>query len=150
MEILDLIQLLKFSDEAIGRYITFFLSGSGALSVLVMTQAYRRNFKKLGKIILTICMLILIYGSWSSLVYYHDIYNATVDALQTYMDGYVGGLAPLLAENGAISHKPLHYVHVGHVMGAVIIFFLVWWVEIQGAMRAKFLNKWRSFTRKFK
>lgn len=136
----DLIELLKFADEAIGRYITFYLTGAAAIAALVMSDGYRRNFKKLGKIILTICLAVVAYHNWSTLVYYHTIYNATVDSLSMYKDAHAILFG---AEGGVLTHKPIRFVHLGHIMGGLVMLSLIWWIEVQGTFRTKLLNKWR-------
>jgi hypothetical protein len=134
----ELIQLLKFADEAIGRYITFYMTGIGALAILVMTEGYKKRFKIFGKVILSFALAGLAFGDWHTLVYYHQIYNHTVMALQ----GSVTGLDHLFgAVGGALQPKPMWHVHGGHAMGAVIGLSLVWWIELQTTVRSWLINR---------
>jgi len=100
----ELIQLLTFADEAIGRYITFYMTGIGALAILVMTEGYKNRFKGFGKAVLSIALAGIAFGDWHTLVYYHQIYNQTVIALQ----GSVVGLDHLFGpDNGALQPKSM-------------------------------------------
>ena len=132
----ELIELLKFADEAIGRYITFYLTAAAALTVFVMTEGYKRNFKPIGKIILMVCLGVVAYSNWANLVYYHQIYNATVDAIHAWSAAplrYLGdAIMALTGKDGALQHKPVLYVHLGHAMGGVVMASLIWWQESQG------------------
>ena len=132
----ELIELLRFSDEAIGRYITFYLTGAAALTVLVMTEGYKRNFKFLGKFILMVCLGAVAYNNWVNLIYYHQIYNSVVDILQFPIDWEGSPEHPwywlLGATNGALQHKPVLLAHIGHLMGGIAMGSLIWWQEIQG------------------
>ncbi|RKZ88309.1 MAG: hypothetical protein DRQ39_02715 [Gammaproteobacteria bacterium] len=130
----ELIQLLTFADESIGRYITFYMTGIAALAVLVMTEGYKNRFKGFGKAILSIALLGIAFGDWHTLVYYHQIYNQTVIALQ----GSVVGLDHLFGpDNGALQPKEMWHVHGGHIMGGVIGMSLVWWIEVQAWNKAR-------------
>lgn len=130
----ELIQLLTFADEAIGRYITLYMTGIAALAVLVMTEGYKNRFKSFGKAILSIALLGIAFGDWHTLVYYHQIYNQTVIALQ----GSVVGLDHLFGpDNGALQPKEMWHVHGGHMMGGVIGMSLVWWIEVQAWNKAR-------------
>ena len=124
----DLIALLTFADEAIGRYITFYMTGMAALAVLVMTEGYKNKFKPIGKILLSIALAGLAYGDWHTLVYYHLIYNETVIALQNAVVDLDHLFGP---DHGALQPKNLWHVHSGHIMGAIIGISLVWWMEFQ-------------------
>ncbi|GAF80418.1 unnamed protein product, partial [marine sediment metagenome] len=106
----ELIQLLTFADEAIGRYITFYMTGMAALAILVMTDGYKKRFKALGKIVLSFALVGLAFGDWNILVYYQEIYNATIAELQLS-----GNLPDSI--DGALKPKPMWNVHGGHVMG---------------------------------
>lgn len=132
----ELIELLRFSDEAIGRYITFYLTGAAALTVLVMTEGYKKNFKPLGKIILMVCLGAVAYNNWANLVYYHQIYNATVDAIHAFAGGFLSqdsaSMMELAGKDGALQHKPIILSHIGHIMGGIAMGSLIWWQEIQG------------------
>jgi hypothetical protein len=144
----ELIQLLKFADEAIGRYITFYMTGIAALAILVMTEGYKKRFKNLGKIILSFALAGLAFGDWHTLVYYHEIYNATVIALQGSMGAMASGLDHLFGpENGALQPKQMWHVHGGHAMGAVVGLSLVWWIEIQSSVRIWLTNRTSIFKR---
>jgi hypothetical protein len=124
----ELIQLLTFADEAIGRYITFYMTAMAALAILVMTEGYKNKFGRIGKIVLSFALAGLAFGDWSTLVYYHQIYNETVIALQHSvidMDHLFG------PDNGALQPKNLWNVHSGHAMGGLIGLSLVWWLEVQ-------------------
>jgi len=124
----ELIQLLTFADESIGRYITFYMTAMAALAILVMTEGYKNKFKRIGKIVLSIAMAGLAFDDWSTLVYYHHIYNETVIALQhtvVNMDHLFG------PDNGALQPKSMWHVHGGHIMGGVLGMSLIWWIEIQ-------------------
>lgn len=138
----ELIQLLKFADESIGRYITFYMTGVAALAILVMTEGYKKNFRNLGKFILSAALAGLAFGDWWTLVYYHQIYNDTVLALQQYMGAETGGLDYLFGpENGSLQPKPMWTVHGGHAMGGIIGLSLVWWIEVQSTVRNRLLNR---------
>lgn len=144
----ELIELLRFADEAIGRYITFYLTGAAALTVLVMTEGYKRNFKSLGKIILMVCLGAVAYNNWANLVYYHQIYNSVVDILQFPAEWEGSPEHPwywlLGATEGALQHKPVIRAHIGHVMGGIAMASLIWWQEIQGVrnkIRIAILNR---------
>ena len=124
----ELIQLLTFADEAIGRYITFYMTGMAALAILVMSEGYKNKFKPIGKAILSLALVGLAFGDWHTLVYYHQIYNETVIALQNSvldMDHLFG------PDNVALQPKNMWHVHGGHIMGGVIGLSLVWWIEVQ-------------------
>ena len=136
----ELIQLLTFADEAIGRYITFYMTGMAALAVLVMTEGYKRKFKPVGKVLLSLALAGLAYGDWHTLVYYHLIYNETVIALQNAVVDIDHLFGP---ENGALQPKNLWNVHGGHIAGAVIGISLVWWIEFQLWWHVKRAN-WKS------
>ncbi len=134
----ELIQLLTFADEAIGRYITFYMTGIAALAILVMTEGYKIRFKSFGKAVLSIALAGLAFGDWHTLVYYHQIYNQTVIALQ----GSVVGLDHLFGpDNGALQPKPMWIVHSGHIMGGVIGLSLIWWIELQTWYHTRKLNR---------
>ena len=143
----ELIQLLKFADESIGRYITFYATGMGALAVFVMTEGYKRNFKPIGKIVLSGCLLGLAYGDWSTLVYYHEIYNATVAAIQNaaVQAVYQPWLLDVVGPEGSLQPKPMWHVHSGHVLGAVIGLSLVWWQDVQTTIRQRVLARIRTW-----
>lgn len=136
----ELIQLLKFADEAIGRYITFYMTGMGALAILVMTEGYKNKFKPIGKFILSLALAGLAIGDWHTLVYYHLIYNETVIALQNSVVSIDHLFGP---ENGALQPKNLWHVHGGHIMGGIIALSLVWWIEVQNWWHFKKAN-WKS------
>lgn len=145
----ELIQLLKFADEAIGRYITFYMTGIAALAILVMSEGYKKRFKVLGKVILSLALAGLAFGDWHTLVYYHQIYNQTVIALQSYMGAATGGLDYLFGpENGALQPKQMWHVHGGHAMGAIVGLSLVWWVEIQTTVRTRLINRANKLKRR--
>jgi len=136
----ELIQLLTFADEAIGRYITFYMTGMAALAVLVMTEGYKNKFKPVGKILLSLALAGLAYGDWQTLVYYHLIYNETVIALQNSVVNMDHLFGP---DNGALQPKNLWNVHGGHIMGGLIGISLVWWIEFQRWWHVKKAN-WKA------
>lgn len=124
----ELIQLLTFADEAIGRYITFYMTGVAALAVLVMTEGYKKKFKPIGKVLLSFALAGLAYGDWQTLVYYHQIYNETIIALQNSVPQLDHLFGP---DNGALQPKDMWNVHGGHIAGGIIGISLVWWIEFQ-------------------
>ena len=132
----ELIELLRFADEAIGRYITLYLTAAAALTVLVMTEGYKKNFKPIGKVILMVCLGAVAFSNHANLVYYHQIYNSIVDILQFPLDWEGSPEHPwyclLGAKEGALQHKPVYFVHLGHAMGGIVMGSLIWWKEIQG------------------
>lgn len=134
----ELIQLLTFADEAIGRYITFYMTGMAALAILVMTEGYKNKFKPFGKAILSVALAGLAFGDWHTLVYYHQIYNETVVALQQTITGidHLFG-----SRDGALQPKDMWHVHGGHIMGAVIGLSLVWWIEFQTWNHTRKINR---------
>ena len=130
----ELIQLLKFADEAIGRYITFYMTGMAALAILVMTESYKRNFKNLGKIILSIALVGLAFGNWYVIVYYQEIFNATIAALKASSN-----LPDTI--DVVLKSKPIWNVHGGQIMGGIIGLSLVWWIEIQTVVRNRLITR---------
>jgi membrane associated rhomboid family serine protease len=134
----ELIQLLTFADEAIGRYITFYMTGMAALAILVMSEGYKNKFKTLGKVVLSFALMGLAFGDWHTLVYYHQIYNQTVIALQDSVVGLDHLFGP---DNGALQPKDMWHVHGGHIMGGVIGLLLVWWLELQTWNKTRKLNR---------
>jgi hypothetical protein len=133
----ELIQLLTFADEAIGRYITFYMTGIAALAILVMTEGYKNRFKGFGKVILSFALAGLAFGDWHTLVYYHQIYNETVIALQYSLIGIDHVFGP----NGALQPKNMWHVHGGHIMGGIIGLSLVWWIELQTWYNTRKVNR---------
>ena len=134
----ELIQLLTFADEAIGRYITFYMTGMAALAILVMTDGYKNKFKKIGKIILSITFAGLALGEWSTLMYYHEIYNQTTLALQNSVAELDHLFGP---DNGALQPKIMWHVHGTHIMSSIVAISLIWWIEIQQWYTMRKTNK---------
>lgn len=134
----ELIQLLTFADEAIGRYVTFYMTGMAALAILVMTEGYKNKFRPIGKAILSVAMAGLAFSDWDTLVYYHLIYNETVIALQNSvvdMDHLFG------PDNGALQPKNLWHAHGGHIMGGIMGISLIWWIEAQSWYHTHKINR---------
>jgi hypothetical protein len=110
------------------------MTGMAALAILVMTESYKKNFKKLGKIVLSVALLGLAFGNWYVIVYYQEIYNATIAALQASSN-----LPDTI--DAVLKSKPLWNVHGGQIMGGIIGLSLVWWVEVQTNIRTRLLNR---------
>jgi len=130
-ELIQLIELLRFAEDNLGRYITLFLTTSVGLAGFTMSETFRTKFKWPGKVVLTLALAAVAWNNLSNLVQYTELYNATVVqlnaccGLDSPWDKIFG------AENGVLRQKPLWHVYVGHMAGSVIVGMLLWWKNFQ-------------------
>jgi hypothetical protein len=76
----------------------------------------------------------LALGNWYVIVYYQEIYNATIAALQASSN-----LPDTI--DAVLKSKPLWNVHGGQIMGSIIGLSLVWWIEIQTGVRNRLIAR---------
>jgi hypothetical protein len=124
-ELPQLIELLRFAEENLGRYITLFLTTTVGLAGFTMSETFRTKFTWVGKAILTIALSAVAWNNLSNLVHYTEIFNAA--ALQLNMCCGEGFWSTLFGStDGVLQQKPLWHVYGGHMAGSVIVLFLLW------------------------
>ena len=133
-ELPQLIELLRFAEENLGRYITLFLTTSVGLAGFTMSETFRTKFTWVGKTVLTIALAAVAWNNLSNLLHYTALFNATVVQLNECC-GY-GVWRELFADkNGVLEQKPMWHVYGGHMAGSVIVVFLLWRENLVTALK---------------
>jgi hypothetical protein len=130
-ELRQLVDLLAFAEDNIGRYITFYVTAAGALAALTVTEVFRTKFTWLGKLVLTLALTTVAWNNFHNIVYYHHVYNAAVENLNACCGVAYPWSELFGTESGVFSKKPLWHVYVGHFAADLIVTMLIWWKNIQ-------------------
>ncbi len=133
-ELPQLIELLRFAEENLGRYITLFLTTTVGLAGFTMSETFRTKFTWIGKAILTIALSAVAWNNLANLVLYTELFNATVEQLNVCCGTGIwttmfGGA------DGVLHQKPMWHVYGGHMAGSVIVAFLLWRENLMTAVK---------------